>query len=144
MKKFFAKSRKIVRSNSKNEFIFDFSSRKLCFCQKPPVETKVVFLTALPKEYLVEIWKNFRSKLKRFFNLGFYWTEVSPWKCWSGYVDCMFDILPKKSAESLIIFGSKSETNYKFFAFWPGKKYSPKNRLVTYTEISPNISENSY
>ena len=144
MGKFFAKNRKIVRWNSENEFIFDCSSRKMCFRQKPPVETKVAFLTALPKEYLVEIWKNFRSKLKRFFDLGFYWTEVSPCKCSSGYVDCMFDSLPKKSAKSLIIFGSKSKTNYKFFAFWPGKKYSLKNRLVTYTAIFPNISEISY
>ena len=144
MGKFFAKNRKIVRWNSENEFIFDCSSRKMCFRQKPLVETKVAFLTALPKEYLVEIWKNFRSKLKRFFDLGFYWTEVSPCKCSSGYVDCMFDSLPKKSAKSLIIFGSKSKTNYKFFAFWPGKKYSLKNRLVTYTAIFPNISEISY
>ena len=89
----------------------------MCFRQKPPVETKVAFLTALPKGYLLEIWKNFRSKLKRFFNLGFYWTEVSPCKCSSGYVDCKFDSLPKKPAKSLIIFASKSKTTYKFLLF---------------------------
>ena len=89
----------------------------MCFRQKPPVETKVAFLTALPKAYLLEIWKNFRSKLKRFFNLGFYWTEVSPCKCSSGYVDCKFDSLPKKRAKSLIIFASKSKTTYKFLLF---------------------------
>ena len=89
----------------------------MCFRQKPPVETKVAFLTALPKGYLLEIWKNFRSKLKRFLNLGFYWTEVSPCKCSSGYVDCKFDSLPKKPAKSLIIFASKSKTTYKFLLF---------------------------
>ena len=51
---------------------------KVVFSSKTPVETKVAFLTALPKVYLVEIWKNFRSKLKRFFNLGFFELNFRP------------------------------------------------------------------
>ena len=83
----------------------------------------------------------FDVRKKILMKLGFFWTEVSSSEgsSWIAYLRA----LPKKSAKSLIIFGSKSKTNYKILLL-ALEKNSNKIRLVTYTAFFSNMSDSSY
>ena len=105
---------KFSLSNSGNNFIFiSFGIRRL------------------------HVWRQKKILMK----LGFFWTEVSSSEgsSWIAYLRA----LPKKSAKSLIIFGSKSKTNYKILLL-ALEKNSNKIRLVTYTAFFSNMSDSSY